>query len=158
LAVLLRRSPACRDCARPRREGCGPNQTWSGARRILGRGLRGGRSEAVSGRGFSNAISVISRPPRVSKFLVRQRVDASAASVSCLNDSHLFARVLKWVGCRRGIGPSRAASPTVAAGSLSNSIKRRIGSFAGLLAGRRWEKTRARRRRKPGFLSTMSMR
>src|SRR5947207_2784539 len=54
-----------------------------------------------------------------SKCLVRQRVVASAASVSCLNDSEPFARALKWVGCRRGIGPSQAASPTVAAGSFS---------------------------------------
>jgi hypothetical protein len=34
----------------------------------------------------------------VSKFLVRQRVDASAASVSCLNDPHPFARAAKLAG------------------------------------------------------------
>ena len=54
-----------------------------------------------------------------SKCLIRQRVVASAASVSCLNDSHPFALGLKWVGCRRGIGPSQAASPTVAPGTAA---------------------------------------
>src|SRR5580693_9569327 len=104
------------------------------ARLILVSRPRGGRSEAVSGRGSSNAISIIPRPPRAIQM-------PGQAAGSCVRRIGLVPQRQSPFCPRAEMGwmqkRHRTISSSVAnrgCGEFFQFYKKEDGSFAGLLA------------------------